>query len=242
MSEHAATMPVPQEPVAGLGDGIVGMLSAYFDPATAAKKIAMRWFWIYPLIVICIAVTVQGIMMQPYAPGITAHALQERGISGDALQNQMAISLKVQRVIVYIVPVFVALMMALSAWLISVAGSIVDVRTKFRNLYGLVTAVSMIYVLQIIATLIVLRTKSPDDVTTRQDLQPPFGLDIFLHDLPKALQGVVGFFSIFQIWMIVMLVLIYSALTRTSKGKAFFATSPAWIVPLIFAVLGSLFS
>jgi hypothetical protein len=51
---------------------------------------------------------------------------------------------------------------------------------------------------------------------------------------------VVSFFSVFEIWSIVMLALTYAALTRSSKGKAFFATAPAWIVGLVFAVIGSM--
>src|SRR5947209_4538138 len=99
----------------------------------------------------------------------------------------------------------------------------------------------MFYVVQMLAGYLVLRSKSVDDIQSMRDLQPPFGLDIFVHDLPKVLQGVVGFFSVFQIWAIIMYALTFAALTRTSKGKAFFATSPAWIVGLIFAMIGSLF-
>jgi hypothetical protein len=71
-------------------------------------------------------------------------------------------------------------------------------------------------------------------------LQVPLGLDIFI-PATGALGGLLNFFSIFMIWYIVMLGLTYAHLAKVSKGKAFFATSGAWVLFMVLAVVGAAF-
>jgi hypothetical protein len=52
----------------------------------------------------------------------------------------------------------------------------------------------------------------------------------------------VNFFSIFEIWYIVILGLSLAYLTGSSKGKAFAAITPAWLIPLLLAVIRAKFS
>jgi hypothetical protein len=240
MTDHAATLPTPADPVAGPGDALAGMLNIFIDPAATARRITKRLFWLYPLIVITVMVIVQQIVMAPYSMQVQRKVLQDRGVSAEQINTQLGMMSKFAFIGYIIAPILLVGMFALSAWLISVAASIVDVRTRFRYLFSLVSVCGMFYVVQTIAGLIVLKTKAPEDVQSRLDLQPPFGLDIFIHDVPKALQGILAFLNVFEIWSIVMLALTFAALTGASKGKSFFATSPLWLLGLVFAVLGSL--
>ena len=70
---------------------------------------------------------------------------------------------------------------------------------------------------------------------------PPFGLDIFI-PAHGVLLAILNFFSIFQIWFLVILALALAALTGSSKGKAFAAITPAWLIPLIFKIIGAAFT
>lgn len=241
MSERAAAVPPPPDPVAGPGDGLAGILNVFFDPAATAKRVVMRWFWIYPFIISCAVTIFYTFALQPYALKAQEIAFRDRGMTGEQLQNAIAMTQKFSIIGPIIAPIFILIFVALTAWLISVASSIIDVRTRFRHLFSLVMVSGMIPLIQLIASIFVLRSKSVDDITSSQDLKPPFGLDIFIHDLPKPLEAVLGFFSIFEIWTIVMMALIFAAMTGSSKGKGFFATCPAWLLGLIFAVLGGLF-
>ena len=241
MSEHAAAVPIPPEPVAGIGDGLAGILNVFFDPAATAKRVVMRWFWIYPFIVICAVTIFYSFALQPYTLKATEIALRDRGMSAEQIQNALAMTQKLSMIGPIVAPIFILVLVALSAWLVSVAASIIDVRTRFRNLYSLLMVSGMIPLLQLVATVIVLRSKSIDDITSAQDLKPPFGLDIFIQGLARPVEAFIGFFSIFEIWTIVMMALIFAAMTGASKGKSFFATAPAWVLGLIFAMLGSMF-
>jgi hypothetical protein len=51
----------------------------------------------------------------------------------------------------------------------------------------------------------------------------------------------VGFFSVFQIWYIVMLVVVFAAAFKVSKGKAFAAVCPILILTLLLKLVGAAF-
>jgi len=135
--------------------------------------------------------------------------------------------------------VFVVLFTMLGAWLVGVTGSIVGLRAKFRDIFSLMMACSLIACLQYIATYIVLRTKG-DEITSQDQMTPAFGLDIFV-PAHGVLLAILNFFSIFQIWSMVILALALASLTGATKGKAFAAITPAWLVPLIFRIIGAAF-
>jgi hypothetical protein len=69
------------------------------------------------------------------------------------------------------------------------------------------------------------------------ELRPALGLDIFLSEgTNKDATAFLGFFSIFEIWWIVMMALIFSTAFRVSKGKAFAAILPLVIVSILLRV------
>jgi hypothetical protein len=134
------------------------------------------------------------------------------------------------------VPVIEILFILFFAWLISAMGSMAGLRAKFRDIFALLSACSLIPSLQAIATYIVLRAKG-DEITSQDQLTPPFGLDIFLQNIHGALLGLVNFFSIFEIWYLVVLTVALAHLGKSTKGKAFFAITPAWVLPLVIKVV-----
>jgi fumarate reductase subunit C len=53
--------------------------------------------------------------------------------------------------------------------------------------------------------------------------------------------GLVNYFSIFTIWYLIVLTFGMAALGKSSKGKAFFAITPAWVLPLLLRVVTAMF-
>jgi hypothetical protein len=223
----------------GVGSGILGMFNAFVDPAGLAKAAKAKLFWLWPLILLSIIFSVVGYLMIPYALQLGEVRMAQQSIPPERLENARNMTRMVTQIFVYVVPIFLVLFTMLSAWLVGVTGSIVGVRAKFRDIFSLMMACSLIGALQYIATYIVLRTKG-DEITSQEQMNPAFGLDIFIpaHGVPLAL---LNFFSIFEIWSMVILALALASLTGSSKGKAFVAITPAWLIPLIFKIIGALF-
>jgi hypothetical protein len=223
-----------------VGDGLVGMLNAFVDPKATAKRVPAPLSWLWPVIVLIVVYAAVGVLTAPYAISIADAQIAQRGVTGDQAENARKITHVVSQVTPIVTPVFVLLFLALFAWLTVVIGSMAGLRTKFRDVFSLMASCALIVALQSIATLIVLRVKG-DEITSQDQLTPPFGLDIFLQNSHGPLLAVANFFSIFQIWYLIVLTIGLAALAKTTKGKAFFAISLTWVIPLVIKIVQAMF-
>jgi hypothetical protein len=216
------------------------MFNAFVDPAGLAKAAKAKLFWLWPLIIASIIFIVFGYLMLPYTLQLMDIKMAERSMPPEQLENAKRMTHTFSQVGVFAAPVFIVLFVMLGAWLICVTGSIVGVRAKFRDVFSLSAATSLIGCLQYIANYVVIRSKG-DEITTPEQLTPAFGLDIFI-PAHGMLLTILNFFSIFEIWSLVILGLALASLAGASKGKAFAAITPAWLIPLLFRMLGAMFS
>jgi hypothetical protein len=222
------------EPETFAGD-LAGMGSFFIDPAGAARRVFHRWFWIAPLIVFSIVSATATYLMMP----MVQHALEvspiPAGASPDQYQRGMDIALTFQRISMYFSPVIVAVILALQALVVFATCSVLTIDVKFRWIFNLVAGCSLIQVLASIASLAVVKGKG--EISSMAELRPALGLDIFLSEgTNKDATAFLGFFSIFEIWWIVMMALIFSTAFRVSKGKAFAAILPLVIVSILLRV------
>jgi hypothetical protein len=229
----------------GVASGLVGMWNAFVDPMGLAKRVKAKLFWLWPLITICIVYIVMGYLMLPYTMQLVDFSMQQRAASQSIPPERMETARNMahtfSQVGIAFTPVFVVGILALLAWLVVVTGSMVGLRAKFRDVFSLMAACSLITALQVIATYIVVRTKG-DEIQSPEQLMAPFGADIFIQDVHGAMLAFLNFFSIFEIWYLVILGLSLAYLTGSSKSKAFIAITPAWLVPLLLAVVRAKFS
>jgi Yip1 domain len=223
----------------GAASGFLGMFNVFVDPGGLAKAVKAKLFWLWPLILLSIIFIVFGYLMMPYTLQLGEARIAQQNVPPERLENARNVARIFTQVLVYLVPVFIVLFTMLGAWLVGLTGSIVGVRAKFRDIFSIMMACGLISSLQYIATYIVLRTKG-DEITTQEQMSPAFGLDIFI-PAHGVLLTLLNFFSIFQIWSLVILALTLAALTGCSKGKAFAAITPAWLIPLIFRMIGAAF-
>jgi Yip1 domain len=215
-----------------VGDGLTAMLNAFVDPAATAKRVPAPLSWLWPVITLTIIYVVFGYLMLPYTMSLIDLRMNQQ-MSPERARNMVH---TFYQFIPFVAPVFAILFLLLFAWLVSVMGSMAGLRAKFRDIFALFAACQLIPALQVIATYIVLRAKG-DEITSQEQLTPPFGLDIFLQDIHGALFALVNFFSIFEFWYLTMLTLALAYLGKSTKGKAFFAITPAWVLPLVIRMV-----
>jgi hypothetical protein len=116
-----------------------------------------------------------------------------------------------------------------------------DLRTKFRDHFSLLAHGSLIGAIGYLAGFAVIRLKG-EELQSMQELRPAFGFDLLLADgANKYLHAALNYFSLFTVWYIVMLTLTLAAMAGISKGKAFAAIAPVWILGLVFAMVGAMF-
>jgi Yip1 domain len=234
-----------QEQKLSVGDGVVGMLNVFVDPAGTAKRVPAPLSWLWPLITLTIIYVVFGYLMMPYIMSLIDlrinQQISQQNTPVEQAERARNVAHAIYQFYPLAIPVFSILFLLLFAWLVSAMGSMAGLRAKFRDIFSLMLACQLIQVLQApIASYIVLHAKG-DEITSQDQLTPPFGLDIFLQDIHGALFGLVNFFSIFEIWYLIVLTFGLAALGKSSKGKAFFAITPAWGLPLMIKVVQAIF-
>ena len=244
MEEQKVVIPEPkQEQKLSVGDGFIGMFNAFVDPAGLAKRVPAPLSWLWPVITLVIIYVVFGYLMLPYTLAVVDLAINQRireqNIPLEQAQRAADVAHKIYQFLPVATPVIFLLFLLLFAWLVSAMASMAGVRAKFRDIFALMAACQLIQSLQTIAIYIVVRAKG-DEITSQEQLTPPFGLDIFLQNIHGALFGLVNFFSIFEIWYLVVLTFGLAYLGKSSKSKAFFAITPAWVLTLIIRMVQSM--
>jgi Yip1 domain len=234
---------IPEQKLS-VGDGFLAMLNAFVDPAGAAKRVPAPLSWLWPVITLSIIYLVFGYLMLPYTLAVVDlrinQQMSQQNTPIEQAERARTITHAVTQFSFIATPVIVILLLALFAWLVSAMGSIAGLRAKFRDIFSLMSACALIPALQYIATYIVVHAKG-DEITSQEQLTPPFGLDIFFQDIHGALFGLVNFFSIFEIWYLIVLTVGLAHLAKVSKGKAFFAITPAWVIPLVLRIITAMF-
>ena len=215
------------------------MFNVFIDPGATAKAVRAPLVWLWPLIITSIVSIAYGMFFTPLMMD-TMRKYPPNGVSGEQLDRMLHFTEMFARIGTFVTPLILAGFIALFAALVMLTASMMSIRIKFRDVFALMSMCSLINVLQIIASYFVLRAKA-DEIGSMQQLQPPFGLDIFFSDLKGPLFAILNYFSLFQVWYLVILTLAFAYLTGSSKGKAFAAITPAWLIPLLFKIVGSLF-
>jgi len=232
---------MPADRPESLGGDLAGMGSFFVDPAGAAPHIFSKWFWIGPLLVFSIVSIVASYMMMPIVRHVAEVAPIPANVPAEQYQKQMEMGLKFQGILVYFAPVIAAILFAIQAAILLGTSAVMSVPAKFRSLFNLVAGCSLIQLLASIAGLIIVKAKG--DVSTFAELRPALGLDIFLPEgSNKFLTAFLGYFSVFEIWWLVMIVLIYGVAFRVSKGKAFAAVVPLMLLNIILRVATAVFA
>jgi hypothetical protein len=231
-------LPVPH-PESFLSD-ITGMFNFLIDPKGAARYVHSKWFWVAPVILTSIIGIAAGIMMQPIVRHVLEVTAPPPNVSPEQYQRSMAIGIKISQVAVYLAPVLVLATVAIDALVLFAACSVMSVKASFRSLFNLAAGTSIITSLAALATAAVLVGKG--EVSTQAELRPPLGLDIFMPEAAnKFLVAFVGYFSVFELWWIVMTVLVISAAFKVDKGKAAMIVTPLVLLGLLARVGGAVF-
>ena len=151
-----------------VGDGFIGMLNAFVDPAGAAKRVPAPLSWLWPVITLSIIYVVFGYLMLPYTLALVDLRMNQQMSQNNAPSSRLSARRNITHMIYQFLPlatpVIVIVLLLLFAWLVSAMGSMAGLRAKFRDIFSLMAACALIPALQVIATYIVLHAKG-DEIT-----------------------------------------------------------------------------
>ncbi|MBV8069723.1 MAG: YIP1 family protein [Acidobacteriaceae bacterium] len=231
---------LPASPRPGFASDLAGMWSFLIDPAGAARRVNSKWFWVGPLVLFSIVSAVASFLLMPIVQHVLEIAPLPEGTTPEQYQKGIQMSLMVQRIFMWFMPVYAFVIFSVQAAILLGMSTVTGVKARFGQLFNLIAGCSIIQVLAALAAVTIVKVKG--DISTMAELRPPLGLDIFLPEgSNKYLAGFLGYFSVFEIWWIVMIVLIFSAAFAVKKGKAFVVIVPLIIVNILFRIAGAAF-
>ena len=237
----AASAPdVPRQTRETVWDDLTGVVSFLADPEGAARRLDRKWFWLGALLISSAISLAARVLIMP----LLQHVLELRpipaNVTPEQFQRQIAIGMTIQRVANYFMPLILACILAVQALILWASGSIAGMQAKFRSLFNLTSGCSIIPALAALAGAIVVRAKG--EPSTVAELQPAFGLDMFLDEgTNRFLLAFLGYFSVFEIWWMVMALLVLSAGFGVSKSKAGLVLAPLVILGLILHLVSVAF-
>jgi hypothetical protein len=224
----------------GVAGDVAGVIDFLMDPAGAARRLPRKFFWIIPVVIVSIVMIVAGILNLPLVQQAMANQTPPPNVSPEQFQKQMGIGLTIQRIAIYLAPILIVVFTAIYALIVMASCVIIDLKPKFLAMFNLMAGLAIIDALKVIATSVIIHMKG--EPNGMADLQPPLGLDIFMPSgSNKVLVAFLGYLNVFQIWEIVMAILIFAAAYRVSKSKAAVAVVPLFVIGLILRLVGAMF-
>jgi hypothetical protein len=218
-----------------LASDLAGIPSFFIDPESAARRLSSKWFWVAPVL---LAIIIGIVVLEHNAPYIL-HAASVSPVPDGMTAEQFN---KIAEVQVKYGPFFTPLAIliyAIEAGLLLAMSAMMGVTARFGQLFNLAAGCGLISSLSLIASAAILHLKG--EVSSMAELRPAMGLDIFMPEgTNKYLVAFGSNFSVFNIWWVVMMVLIFAVEFKVSKGKAFAAVFPLWILGAAFSLLGAM--
>ncbi|MCI0660935.1 MAG: YIP1 family protein [Acidobacteria bacterium] len=214
------------------------LVEIYIDPQSASQRLNTPTAWLVPLTVVGITGIVLGFANLPTLTNVLERSLPA-GLSPEQVDQTLTNFILYQKIGYVLLPLITLIKWSFLSSLLFMSCVLLDIKVTFKQLFALIAQCAVLMLLQdLVAHLIVSLRRA--EAETVADLVPKLGLDLFLsgfsHTLGKTLMTVIGYFSIFNIWYIVVLFLSISYLGRCSKPKAFIACIPVWFLPLCLAV------
>jgi hypothetical protein len=214
------------------------LIDIFIDPRSSSQRLNARSAWLIPLIATGIAGTILGFANLP----ILARVLEQNlpaGLSEEQAHQAVTNILFYQKIGYALFPLITFIKWAFLSSLLFMSCVLLDIKVTFKRLFALIAQCALLMLLQDLTVHLIIRLKG-SEVGSIAELVPKLGLDLLLHllgqNLDKTLMTIIGYFSIFNIWYIVVLFLSISYLGQCSKLKAFIACIPVWFLPLCFAV------
>jgi len=225
---------------APVSDQFLTMLEILIDPASAARRIHRSAPWIVPVLTAALATALIGYLLMPLTLQIMAMN-PPSNIPREQYAQALPVIEKGMRFTLLAAPVMLAAKLLILAGLLKLMVLLAGLEIIFKKLFALLANAGTVPLLESLASFAVIQARA-GDIQTMEGMMPALGLDLLLRGpSSKAVQAGLHFFSIFEIWYIVVLAVGFAALAGCSRKKAAVLTLPVWAVPMLLVMVAAMF-
>jgi hypothetical protein len=235
-AQRFCTMEVTQV----IKQSILGLIDIFVDPESAVRCFDRKTAWALPFCIVGTGNILLGLASLPILVRVVGNSFPV-GTPEDQVHEIIDSIVKYQYIAIFLGPVGLLARWLFWALVLYMSCMLFDMDVTFDKLFSLIAQCSLITLLQDLVVFIIVKAQG-DEIQTIADLSPKLGLDLLITTNNKAIMTIVKYFSAFNIWYIVVLVLGLSYLSGSSRMKALAATIPIWFLQIGLLVELALFS
>jgi len=213
----------------GSGNALLDLVKVLYEPGPVFQRVAEKPSFLVPFIGISVVQIIIGIVNLPYLK-VALQAQMAQAPAGAPDPSKFA------AIGLVFVPIVIALILLVSAFLLWVLVSLVGGDGKFGTLLSVATysAVLSVILLGIVGT-IVLHVQGPQGLTSPADMQPALGLDLLAPGAKGFMGAVLKGINPFSIWGLVLTAIGVSTTHRLSKSSGYMVATGALVIGLLIA-------
>jgi hypothetical protein len=198
-----------------------------YEPGAVFRRVAEKPSFLIPFIGISVVQIIIGIVNMPFLKV----ALQARMAQAPAGAPDPS---KFAAIGLVFVPIVIAIILVLAAFVLWVLASLVGGEGKFGTLLSVATyaAVPSVILLGIIGSL-VLHVQGAQSITSTADMQPALGLDLLAPGAKGFVGAVLKGINPFSIWGLVLTAIGVSTTHRLSGGSGYVVATGSFVILLL---------
>lgn len=232
-----AGMQQPPMQQGGGGNALLDLLKVLYEPGAVFQRVAEKPKFLMPFIGISVVQIILGIVNMPFLKAAMQAQMAQAPAGAPDTSKFAAVGL-------VFVPIVIAIVLVLAAFLLWVLVSLVGGEGKFGTLLSVATYASVpsVILLSIVGG-IVLHLQGPQGLTSPADMQPALGLDLLAPGAKGFMGAVLKGINPFSIWGLVLTAIGVSTTHRLSKGSGYVVATSSFVIGLLIAgAFGALFT
>jgi membrane protein, antimicrobial resistance system len=217
--------------------GVLDLIRVLFSPTEVFGRVRERPVWFVPAIALGIVVTILNYLFLPFRLASLAPQLAQAAARSPNAPAQIEMF---QRIAVFASPIFVLILLLIVAgvlWLL--VALLAGGDAKYRTLLSVATYTALPSLLLQAATLVVLKMKGVESVSSPLDLQPPLGLNLLAPNASGFMSGILAGINPFAIWSMVLTAIGIQVTGKTSRGSAYTVAIVAMVLAVLLGGLGA---
>jgi uncharacterized membrane protein YhaH (DUF805 family) len=122
---------VPSDRPESFASDLAGMFNFLIDPVAAARRLPRKWFWIGPLLVLCVAAAVYSMVSGPIGLRYAETAPMPANVTPAQYSQQLHIQAALQKFMPIVIPIFIIIGALIQTGILLATSSVLAVRAKF---------------------------------------------------------------------------------------------------------------
>ena len=206
---------------------MLDLVKVLFEPAATFERVREKPTFLMPFIGIAVVQLILGVVNLPFLKAAMQAQMAQAPAGAPDPSKFAAIGL-------IFVPIAIAVVLLLSAFVLWVLVSVMGGEAKFKTLLSVTTYASVPSVILLaIVGAIVLRLKGVAAIASPMDMQPALGVDLIAPGATGFVGAVLKGINPFSIWGLVLTAIGITTTHKLSKGTGYTVATIAFLISLL---------